>query len=48
MKCAKCGKKMSGQGGQWTCMNDACEEYLVGKSAKKESALVSELSKGKA
>ena len=45
MKCASCGKAMKKQGGQWVCMNEKCEEYLLGK--KQGSPLGEALSKMK-
>lgn len=29
MNCSKCGKKMKAQGGQYTCVNESCPNYLI-------------------
>lgn len=44
--CKTCGKTMKYQGGQCTCMNPKCAEYLVEKPAQSSKATVDELAPG--
>lgn len=42
--CSSCGKKMKAQGGQCTCMNPSCPQYLEPKEPTKyESPIAQEL-----
>ena len=48
MKCSSCGKSMKKQGGQFTCINESCPEYLVQKKPSKglKSPIAQALAKG--